>query len=105
MKNHLIEFEKMEWVNAGVGVRYKAYVNGNQRIRMVEFSYGFIETDWCLRGHAGYVLDGTFELNFNGNKERFVSGDIFFIPSGEIGKHKAVLDVGEKVTLLLFELI
>jgi quercetin dioxygenase-like cupin family protein len=105
MQNHLIEFKKIDWINAGIGVRFKAFINGNQQLTLLEFSEGFIEPEWCSHGHSGYVLDGEFSVDFNGNIERFVKGDICFIPSGLDDKHKAILCEGEKVLLLLFELI
>lgn len=105
MTNHLIEFNKIEWVNADIGIRYKAFTNGNQRIRLAEFSEGFSEADWCSNGHIGYVLDGEFALDFNKKTEHFKKGDTIFIPSGEEDKHKAILGKGEKVTLLLFEIL
>ena len=105
MQNHLVEFDKIDWINVGLSVRYKAYVNGNQQLRLLEFSEGFIEAEWCLHGHTGYVLDGEFSLDFNGNIERFVKGDICFISEGQADKHKAILSKGEKVLLLLFELV
>ena len=105
MNNHLIDFEKMEWINGSTGIRYKKFINGNQQLRLVEFSEGFIETDWCLKGHAGIVLDGEFTLDFNGRLEHFKKDDITFIPSGEEDKHKAILGKGEKVILLLFEIV
>ena len=51
------------------------------------------------------VLDGEFALDFNGRFEHFKKDDITFIPSGEEDKHKAILGKGEKVTLLLFEIV
>ncbi len=105
MKNHLIEFNKIEWINADVGIRYKAFTNGNQRIRMAKFSEGFVEADWCSNGHIGYVLDGKFSIDFNGKAEYFKKGDTIYIPSGEADKHKAILGKGEKVTILLFEIL
>ena len=100
---HLIEFEKIEWTEPAAGVRFKVFVSEKQQIRLVEFSEGFIEPDWCEKGHAGYVLDGEFSLDFNGNLEKYKKGDVIFIPNGEADKHKAVLSKGEKVLLLLFE--
>ena len=105
MNDHKIIFDNIEWTNAGVGCRYKASIHGNQRLRLVEFSEGFVEPDWCTHGHAGIVLDGSFILDYNGNHERYGKGDIFFIPVGEADKHKAILGKGEKVTLLLFEVL
>ena len=105
MDSHKIIFDNIEWTNAGTGVRYKAFIHGNQRLRLVEFSEGFVEPDWCNNGHAGIVLDGSFALDFSGNFERHDKGDVIFIPGGGVGKHKAILGKGEKVTLLLFEIL
>ena len=104
MSDHKIIFDNIAWENAGTGVRYKAFVHGNQHLRIVEFSEGLIEPDWCIHGHAGTVLDGGFRLDFNGKIEQYSKGDFIFIPGGEADKHKAILGGGEKVTLLLFEI-
>lgn len=105
MDKHLIEFQKMKWINGGTGMRYKKFIDGNQQLRLVEFSEGFIDADWCLKGHAGIVLDGEFALDFNGRLERFKKDDIIFIPNGTEDKHKAILGKRERVTLLLFEMV
>ena len=102
---HLVKFDKLPWEQSDPGARSKTFVSGNRRIRLVEFSEGFIEPDWCRKGHAGYVLDGECALDFNGTLEHFTKGDVIFIPEGEESKHKAVLGKGEKVTLLLFETV
>jgi len=102
---HRIFFDAIEWMNAGSGVRYKVFLHGNQRLRLVEFSDGFIEEDWCTNGHAGIVLDGSFAIDYSGEVERYCKGDIIFIPGGETDKHKALLGDDEKVTLLLFEVL
>ena len=58
-----------------------------------------------MAGHAGYVLDGTYAIDYSGELERYKKGDVVFIPKGEQARHKAILGAGEKVTLLLFEVI
>ena len=104
MNGHKIVFDSIEWTKTGTGLRYKLFSWGNQRLRLVEFSEGFIEPDWCTHGHAGIVLNGSFTIDYNGRLERYSEGDVFFIPSGEADKHKAIIGKGEKVTLLLFEI-
>ena len=105
MNNHKIIFEDIEWTQAGAGARYKAFIHGNQRLRLVEFCEGFVEPDWCRQGHAAIVIEGCFAIDYNGCIEQYHKGDVIFIPSGEDDKHKAVLGKGEKVTLLLFEIL
>ena len=101
----LVNFEGMTWDEPATGVRTKTFVNGSQQIRLVEFSEGFVEPDWCRHGHAGYVIDGEFANDYSGKIERYKKGDVIFIPEGEQARHKAVLGKGEKVLLLLFEIV
>ncbi len=75
-----------------------------QQIRLVEFSEGFVEKDWCIKGHAGYVLEGGCSIDFNGNRELLEAGSSFFIPKGEDDKHKVIINKGERILLLLFEI-
>ena len=105
MKNHLINFDTYEWVRPMVGVQYKAFINGNTKIRIVEFSEGLVEPDWCKKGHSGFILDGECSINFNGAIEYFKKGDIFHIPTSEEDKHMVIMNAGALVKILLFEQI
>ena len=103
MDKHLIDFNTYEWVKPMVGAQYKAYINGNTKLRIVEFSEGLIEPDWCKKGHSGIVLKGECNISFNGEIEHFKEGDIIHIPTGEEDKHMVVMDKGGWVQMLLFE--
>jgi quercetin dioxygenase-like cupin family protein len=103
--SYLVNFDNMLWNEPSKGIRTKIFVNGNQQIRLVEFSEGFTERDWCIKGHTGYVLNGEFSIDYNGFLEKYKMGDIIYIPKGEQAKHKTILAKGEKVTLILFEII
>ena len=105
MTSHKIVFDNIEWTDAGPGARYKSFAHGGQRLRLVEFSDGFTDPDWCVRGHAGIVLSGSFTLNYSGSLERCGKGDVIFISGGAADRHRAVLGAGETVTLLLFEVL
>ena len=34
--------------------------------RLLRFSDDFIEEEWCLKNHIGFVLNGEMKINFNG---------------------------------------
>ena len=72
------------------------------QVRLVEFSAGFVEADWCVRGHVGYVLDGRMEVDFDGAVEVFGAGDGLFIPAGQAHRHKARI-LTDTVSLVLVE--
>lgn len=102
---HRIGFEEIPFSKNSPHSRSKTFVRGSERVRIVEFSEGFIEPDWCTKGHIGYMLGGAFSIDFNGNMERFEKGDCFLIPKGEEHRHKAILKKGEKAVVLLIETI
>ena len=103
MSDPLINFEDMDWERPAPGVRQKVHALGDRRMRLVEFSEGFVEPDWCTRGHAGYVLEGNMSVDFDGRIIDFKAGDGINIPEGAENRHKAKIAMGEMVLLLLFE--
>jgi quercetin dioxygenase-like cupin family protein len=101
MEQCKVDFESMVWEVPARGVRFKAYERGGRKLRLVEFARDFVEPDWCVKGHIGYILEGQMELDFDGEKEIFGPGDGVFIPAGEGHKHKGrVLTDTVKVILV-----
>lgn len=100
----LVRFEELPWESPIPGVRFKAFTRGAQRLRLLEFAPGFEEPDWCTKGHAIHVLEGTFTLRLRDRDVRMKAGDVGFLAAGE-GAHKAVLGSTEHVRLLLFEVL
>ena len=104
MDDYKIEFEKVPWVDAAPGLKYKEFIKDNKKLRLVEFSDNFIEKDWCEKGHFGIALDGRALVLFNnGLNVTFAKGDIINIPHGENDKHKTIISKGEKALVLFFE--
>jgi quercetin dioxygenase-like cupin family protein len=83
-----IDLKAMEWTRPANGVRSKVYTDGTRQLRLVEFSKGFVEPAWCLKGHVGYVLEGGAELELEDENVTFGLGDGIFIHAGEEHKHK-----------------
>ena len=71
-------------------------------MRVVELTDGFIEHDWCMKGHVGYVLDGELEIHFPGRVERFTAGDGIMIAGGGGWRHRARV-LGSVARLVLVE--
>lgn len=102
MSNHKAEFAAQNWEMPSPGMRMKVCRQADMQTRLVEFTKDFVEPDWCLRGHVGYVLDSRIEIDFHGEVEAFGPGDGIIIPSGEEHKHKARA-LTKTVTLVLME--
>lgn len=105
MTNHLIHFNNLNWERPSEGVEQKIYSDGNRRLRLLRFYDSFIEKDWCVAGHIGYVLEGEMKIDFNGTIKNFKKGDGLWINEGDSSKHKVIIEKGKQVELILFETI
>ncbi len=102
MSEARINFLLVSWDEPDVGVRSKVIARDGKRLRLVEFTNAFVERDWCLKGHTGYVLDGELEILFADRIERFTAGDGIMIAGGQEGRHRAKV-LGSSVRLILVE--
>ena len=99
MEKCKVDFDSIAWECPMKGVRFKAFNQDGRRLRLVEFSKEFVEPDWCVKGHIGYVLDGEMEIDFDGEIVHIGPGDGVFIPPGEEHKHigKVLTDVARLI--------
>ncbi len=102
MDRHKVEFESLPWQSPTKGVRFKEFQHEGRKLRLVEFARDFVEPDWCVKGHIGYVLKGEGKVDFNGHVVHFTAGKGIFIPPGISSKHKSSV-ISEVMLLILVE--
>ena len=100
MRKAKVDFATLSWEETTVGARFKAAISDGKKLRLVEFTSEFVEHDWCVKGHVGYVLEGAMDIAFEDRTERFVAGDGLLITEGE--RHRASV-IGSVVRLMLVE--
>ena len=100
-----IDFASLAWERPVPGVRCKTIVRDGRSLRLVELSREFVESDWCMKEHIGYVLRGELEITSgDGRRETFAAGDGIFIREGEPEQHKDKARVfGSLAILVLVE--
>ncbi len=89
MLTESINFNAIPWQSTLSGARSKTFQQDGKQLRIVEFTDEFVESDWCINGHVGYVLEGTLEIDFNGRLVIYPKGSGIFIPAGAENAHKA----------------
>lgn len=82
-----IAFDKEPLLEPAEGVRCQTVLRGGHQLRIVEFTPGFRETEWCNKAHLGYILTGQMEIEFSDSVEVFTAGDALIIEGGD--KHRA----------------
>ena len=102
MGDYKVDFGALPWTQPAAGVRCKVCVQDGRRLRLAEFTRDFIEPDWCTKGHIGYVLAGTLELDFHGETVTLGAGDGLSIPPGSAHGHKARV-LTDRVRIFLVE--
>ena len=70
------------------------------RIRMVEYSKGYLADHWCRKGHIVHCLEGEFvsELQ-SGEKYRLTQG-MTYVVSDDLSAHRSYTENGVKVMII-----
>lgn len=102
MNNYRIQFDSIPWQEKASGFRQKEISKNNKKLRLIEITPDFVESDWCTAGHVGYVIKGELNIKFSEKTIQLHQGDGLWIEAGELHKHKAYVEDG-LVELLLFE--
>lgn len=102
MQTYRVDFEKLPWIQAGEGIRFKCFEHCKRKIRLMELGETYRDNDWCVSGHASYILEGKFTVKFEERTEVFSAGDTVYIPAGT--KHIAMVEEGNSLKMLSFEL-
>jgi hypothetical protein len=71
-----------------------------QMIRLVKFNSGFVEPDWCKKTHVGFVLEGSFDLEFPDRTLQYKIGDGLFLDGTK--NHKHIIKVTSNDPVILF---
>jgi quercetin dioxygenase-like cupin family protein len=70
------------------------------RIRLVEYSSGYLADHWCQKGHIVHCLEGEFisELK-TGEKIKLTKGENYIV-SDELSSHRSISEKGVKLLII-----
>ena len=74
---------------------------GNLRIRMVEYSKGYLADHWCKKGHIVYCLEGEFTTELKDGEKIALTKGMSYVVSDELSSHRSTS--GEGVKLLIID--
>jgi hypothetical protein len=103
-----IPFQKIDWSSIEK-VEYKGekgiafwqtFQFDGLRIRLVEYSAGYVADHWCQKGHIVHCLEGKFisELE-TGEKIKLTKGDTYVV-SDELSSHRSVSANGVRLLII-----
>jgi hypothetical protein len=70
------------------------------RIRMIEYSPGYVADHWCNKGHIVHCLDGEFTSELEGSIEQILSAGMTYIVSDDASSHRSHTVHGAKLLVI-----
>jgi len=104
----IIPFQKIDWTTVPKtehkGEHGTSYWQTKQypglRVRIVEYSKGYLADHWCRKGHIVYCLEGEFvSESEEGQKFTFTTGDTYIV-SDELSSHRSISKEGVKLMII-----
>lgn len=73
---------------------------GNLRVRMVEFSPGYVADHWCSRGHVVLVLEGEVTSELSDGSSTLMKPGMSYQVSDDVAPHRSSTTTGAKVFIV-----
>ena len=70
------------------------------RIRMVEYSKGYVADHWCTKGHIVHCLEGDFVSELNDGKKSVLSKGMTYVVTDDLSSHRSTTVNGVKLLII-----
>ncbi len=109
MNEKEIPFQVIDWDNSPKtehqGTKGQAFWQTQQfpgvRIRIVEYSAGYLADHWCTKGHIVHCLKGDFRSELQDGRTFHLQKGMTYVVSDDLSSHRSTTDHG--VTLLIID--
>jgi quercetin dioxygenase-like cupin family protein len=103
-----IEFQTIDWTKIEKvkhkGERGNAWWQTIQfpglRIRLVEYTKGYMADHWCEKGHIVYCLDGAFTSRLKTGEIFNLSQGMSYVVSDNLSSHLSATENGVKLLII-----
>lgn len=70
------------------------------RIRVVEYSPGYLADHWCQKGHFVHCLSGEFTTELENGEKILLKEGMSYLVSDELSSHRSFTESGVKILIL-----
>ncbi len=108
MKTQNIPFQNIDWSNipkieykGEIGVAtWQTQIFEGLRLRIVEYSAGYIADPWCQKGHIVHCLKGEVTNELEGRQSSILKEGMTYIVSDDLSSHRSVTKNGVKLLII-----
>lgn len=70
------------------------------RVRIVEYSPGYLADHWCSKGHIVHCLEGEVENQLSTGEKNLLTPGMTYVVSDNIGSHRSFSKTGVKLLIV-----
>jgi mannose-6-phosphate isomerase class I len=70
------------------------------RIRIVEYTSGYVADHWCKKGHIVYCLEGEFISELENGEKYLLEKGMTYVVSDDLSSHKSSAKNGVKLLII-----
>jgi hypothetical protein len=103
-----IDFQTINWdkVEAKIypgesgSASWKTLQYDGLRVRIVEYSKGYLADHWCRKGHIVHCLEGDFVTELENDEKFILTKGMTYIVSNELSSHRSISENGVKLLII-----
>jgi hypothetical protein len=73
---------------------------GGLRIRIVEYSEGYLADHWCKKGHIVHCLEGEFVSEMENGEKILLTKGMTYVVSDDLSSHRSISANGVKLMII-----
>jgi quercetin dioxygenase-like cupin family protein len=108
MQIHNISFGTTDWntiePTEHTGITGKAFWRtqhfGDIRVRMVEYTAGYLSDHWCEKGHILLCLEGRLETELADGRKFILTPGVSYQVADQAEPHRSSTDIGAKLFIV-----
>ncbi len=108
MNNNNIPFKTIDWSDipktehkGETGIAYWQTLQlPGLRIRLVEYSKGYVADHWCTKGHIVQCLEGDFVSELNDGEKFILSKGMTYVVTDDLSSHRSSTVNGVKLLII-----
>lgn len=108
MSTYAIPFQSVDW-NAVAKIEHRGETGTSWwqtlefpglRVRIVEYSAGYVADHWCSKGHIVQCLSGEFVTEQKGGERVTLTEGMTYVVSDDLSSHRSVAKTGAKLLII-----
>jgi hypothetical protein len=108
MNDKNVPFQTIDWSKiektehkGEIGVAYWQTLQfDGLRIRLVEYSAGYVADHWCTKGHIVYCIEGEVTNELQDGESNILTSGMSYVVSDDLSSHRSITKNGVKLLII-----